>query len=118
MAKTSSQESVPHRLPESVTFSAQLFRRLLGFDLRWHWACALAWKWETQPGPLPHPSKVPQVLPRGPAPPHAEDLTCRLRPIAAFFMSSYLFSLSSLGKEVLSLLQDWRQFFTAQFFWN
>ena len=52
------------------------------------------------------------------------DLTCTLRPTATFFMSSYLFSLGNLGKEVLFLLQEWRQLFffffflASQFFWN
>ena len=39
------------------------------------------------------------------------DLTCTLRPTAVFFVSSYLFSLGNLGKEVLFLLQEWRQLF-------
>ena len=44
------------------------------------------------------------------------DLTCTLRPTATFFMSSNLFSLGNPGKEVLFLLQEWRQLFFFFFF--
>ena len=39
------------------------------------------------------------------------DLTYTLHPTGAFFVTSYLFNLGNLGKEVLFLLQEWRQHF-------
>lgn len=92
LAKACCQVSVPWRLPVSVTFSPRPFLKLLGLDLR-----QLAWRWETQPGPLPSFLQCLSFCHSVRPLPTGADLICGRVPCVA--VPTHLFSCdSSLGK--------------------